>query len=137
MSLFRPLSLLLLCWTLLFLPALGQEVEEDANNNNHQPLVVAGYLPDYRSTSTNINASAPYLTDLLLFSIQPHSRGMIGGCCLNPSHYEIARQAKKYHNPKMKLWVTVGGMGRNDSFRAVAADPKRRTKFIQALIRLW
>jgi GH18 family chitinase len=134
MSLFRPLLLLFLCWTLLVLPAIGQE-EEDANKN--KPLVVAGYLPDYRSTSININASAPYLTDLLLFSVQPHSRGMIGGCCLNPTHYEIARQAKKYHNPNLKLWVTVGGFGRNDSFRAVAADPKRRWKFIKALIRLW
>ena len=86
-------------WVLMFLTAVSRA----------QELAVSGYLPEYRSY-IDVNATAPYLTDLVLFSLKPHSRGMIGGCCLDPSHYEKARQAKEYTGGKLRLWVSIGGV---------------------------
>ena len=102
--------------------------------------VVAAYFPEYRAY-INVNNTAPYLTDLLLFSLVPNSRGMLGGCCLEDYHFKQAREARAFKQSqtgqKLKLWVTLGGAGRADSFKSVAADPKRRTRLIDALKRLW
>ena len=121
-------------------------------------IVIAGYLPDYRSY-INLNATAPYLTDLILFSLIPHSqRGILGGCCLNDHHYQQAHEAQAYkkqqrattalsgHQPSthsdigsLRIWVTVGGGGadRSEPFAKVAADPKKRKRLIDSLKRLW
>ena len=56
-----------------------------------QEFVVGGYLPDYRAY-INVNATAPFLTDLILFSIQPSG----DGCCLDENHYRLAREAQAY-----------------------------------------
>ena len=77
-----------------------------------QELAVSAYLPEYRSY-IDVNATAPFLTDLVLFSLKPHSRGMVGGCCLSPSHYEQARQAKAHTGGKLRLWVSIGGVSQD------------------------
>jgi hypothetical protein len=108
----------------------------------HAQFTIGGYLPDYRSY-INVNATAPHLTDLILFSIQPHYRGMVGGCCLDTSHYQLGRDAKAAHgggndtNTNFRLWVTIGGGGRSDSFKTIAADPEKRNRLIQSMVRLW
>jgi hypothetical protein len=99
-----------------------------------QQGVVAGYLPDYRSY-INVNATAPHLTDLILFSIQPNSRGMIGGCCLDSQHYELGRQARSL-SPSLKLWVTIGGGGRSEAIPSIVQDPQKRSLLIQGMLRL-
>jgi hypothetical protein len=104
-----------------------------------QSTVVAGYLPDYRF-AINVNETASHLTDLILFSVQPHSRGMVGGCCLDNEKYEVARQAKAYraeNGNDLNLWVTVGGAGRTDAFSGIAEDSAKRKRLIQGMIRLW
>ena len=106
-------------------------------------IVIAGYLPDYRSY-ININATAPYLTDLILFSLIPHSqRGMLGGCCLNDHHFQQAHEAQALADDSLssplRIWVTVGGGGgeRSEPFAKVATDPKKRKRLIESLKRLW
>ena len=96
---------------------------------------MAGYLPDYRSI--NLNHTVSYLSDLILFSLEVHSRGMVGGCCLRKEHYERARIAQQTYNPNLKLWVTVGGQGRAHGWQEVCRDPTKRTRFIESMIRLW
>lgn len=106
----------------------GQQKEES--------FALGGYLPDYRVGNFDANASAPFLTDLMLFSIQPHSRGMVGGCCLDSSHFEKAREAKALNND-MRLWVTVGGGGRSDAFPEIAANEIKTKRLVDSMIRLW
>jgi hypothetical protein len=104
-----------------------------------QSTVVAGYLPDHRF-GINVNATASHLTDLILFSVEPHSRGMVGGCCLDNEHYEAARQAKAYaaeNGKHLNLWVTLGGLGRHSAFLGIADDSVKRKRLIQGMIRLW
>lgn len=105
------------------------------NNNNNNILPIAGYLPDYRSV--NLNQTVPFLSDLILFSLEVHSRGMVGGCCLRKDHYERARIAKRSKNPNLNLWVTVGGQGRANGWQSVCQDATKRTRFIESMIRLW
>jgi hypothetical protein len=95
---------------------------------------IAAYLPDYRA-AYNVNASAPHLTDLILFSIQPHSRGMIGGCCLQPKHFQLGRNVRE-HNSELRVWVTIGGAGRADAIPAITADAIKRKRLIDAILRL-
>eukprot|EP00980_Cylindrotheca_fusiformis_P013211 scaffold3359_cov123-Cylindrotheca_fusiformis.AAC.15 len=97
-------------------------------------LGIAAYLPDYRA-GYNVNASAPHLTDLILFSIQPHSRGMIGGCCLQSHHFQLGRNARE-HNPELRVWVTIGGAGRAEAIPAITADAGRRKTLIDSVSRL-
>lgn len=61
-------------------------------------LIRAGYLPDYRASSINLNEAVMHLTDLILFSIQPTFSGSIqkSTCCLDESIYARARAARQY-----------------------------------------
>lgn len=110
--------------------------------NAHQDdFSVAAYLPDYRFY-INVNATAYFLTDLILFSIQPSlSDDLSKGCCLSKDHYRIARQARAYKREQghgeLRLWVAVGGGGRSDAFAIIAPDKDKRTKLIDQLIELW
>ena len=150
--------------TILFTTAtVGQQHDQQSNQqqdqrnqNNDKDFVIAGYLPDYRSY-INLNASSPYLTDVMLFSVVPHSKrsGMIGGCCLDDHHYQQAREARSYResavqslseeeeststSSPLRIWVTVGGGGpdRSGPFAKTASDPTKRKRFIGALKRLW
>lgn len=116
-----------------------------ANNNdknsNATDLIISGYLPDYRSNIDIIKPSA-YLTDIILFSIQPNASGKINdsttsSCCLNKSHYEKARAARKSVNGDLNILISVGGAGRSDSFADIVKSLETRKTFIYELIRLW
>jgi hypothetical protein len=122
--------------TFLLLALLVSSVHRGtlAQEEEKQQGIVAGYLPDYRSY-IDVNATAPHLTDLILFSIQPHSRGMIGGCCLESKHYELGRQAKALL-PSLKIWVTIGGGGRSEAIPVIVQDPDKRSRLIKGMVRL-
>jgi chitinase len=125
-------------FVLLLLTVSSCNVFARADND----LVIAGYLPEYR-TYINVNNTAPYLTDLILFSIEPNGatgRLMGGQCCLDASHYKLAREARAHRNhfepTAMKLWVSVGGAGRSSGFLSIAKSPSSRRTFIQDAIAL-
>lgn len=100
-------------------------------------IQIAGYLPDYRVLGMNLNETLPMLNDLILFSVEIHSRGMVGGCCLQQQHYELVKAAKAAYNPKLKLWITVGGAGRTKHWQQICQDASKRQRFLQSMIRLW
>lgn len=74
---------------------------------------ISGYIPDYRFY-INLNNTAPFLTDLILFSVDPFMR-----CCLHKDQYTIARKARAFkeeNEGSLNLWLSVGGGGRSDGF---------------------
>jgi chitinase len=118
--------LLLVCVAVCWFPTPLGFVHADPEVDELSDFAIAGYLPDYRFY-INVNITAPFLTDLLLFSAEPRPHiedddSILSSCCLNPSHYEKARQAVAYKqeqnpdSPPLKLWLTVGGGGRSQHF---------------------
>ena len=65
-----------------------------------EEFVVAAYLPEYRFY-INTNHTAPHLTDLILFSLAPDNEGNLGPCCLEPHHFDQARQARAYKQQEL------------------------------------
>lgn len=107
-------------------------------------FVVAGYLPDYRST-INVNASALHLTDLMLFSMSPEAviEEKKNGCCVGREHFELIRKARAYkkekQNKRLKLWLTIGGGERSDGFKELMKKEKQQgqLEFVLKLLKLW
>ena len=130
----RNLSLLMVCMLLWIPVSLGASQEHESSKTTKN-IAISGYLPDYRSI--DLNHTVSYLSDLILFSLEVHPRGMVGGCCLQKDHYERARIAQQYHNRDVKLWVTVGGQGRANGWQEICKDPTKQTRFIESMIRLW
>ena len=157
-----PLVLLLLWQLLSWIPQglVAAKSSEPSTTSPSNKGIVAAYLPEYRFY-INVNNTAPFLTDIMLFSLQPNSRGMLGGCCLEQNHFEVARQARAYkmeydqqqqlkkkptnrnddivdtNNNPLRLWVTLGGAGRCASFFPIIADPTKRTRLVTSLKRYW
>ncbi|GKY91287.1 hypothetical protein MPSEU_000101200 [Mayamaea pseudoterrestris] len=88
-------------------------------------FILGAYLPDYRDY-IQVNHSAPFLTDLYLFSAAPADimgDKQLDDCCLNENHYRTARHARAFKaeqqgqdSRNLRLWLTVGGAGRSDHF---------------------
>ena len=117
-------------------------------------FVIAGYLPDYR-TYININATAPLLNDLMLFSLTPEtileydeSSGS-GGCCLSSEHFDKFREARAFkknlldqveasNKQQLRLLLTVGGGGRSNGFHGIVmGDIDLQRKFAKNLVQVW
>ena len=115
-------------------------------------FVVGGYLPDYR-TYININATAPHLTDLMLFSLTPESVLQYASpesgkssevCCLSSDHYDQIRKAKAYKkdhvlkkDENLRLLLTVGGGERSKGFEdVVMGSTHLKEKFVKGLVKV-
>lgn len=116
-------------------------------------FAIAGYLPDYRlrayldhqrnaQEQRISNGSNLPVTDLMLFSLQPHSRGFFG-CCLQEDHYELVREfvnstidAPFSPSPSTRVWVTIGGGGRTQAFPEICANSKLRQRLIGSVMNL-
>ena len=119
-------------------------IDEDAN------FALAGYLPDYRlrdyiyrqMPGKKIDSrSRPPMTDLILFSLQPHARGFFG-CCLQEDHYNLveeylnSRMQMSFLAPTIRVWVTLGGGGRTEAFPEICANSRLRQRLIGSVINL-
>lgn len=149
----RLLLLLLLSLAFCHLRLNGVTAAKHDDNDVNNNFAVAAYLPDYRVTAymeqqlllqgNSSSPPVPILTDLILFSLQPHSKGFLGGCCLQPDHYALAQQYREqlYQDDtttsSLTVWVTVGGAGRSDALRPICADEKLRKRLIQSVVNLW
>ena len=110
-------------------------------HSKDEPFVLSGYLPEYRSY-INVNATAIYLTDIMLFSVTPETIISHDGCCLSSDHYDLIRKARSYKmeekNEVLRLLVTVGGAGRSNGFaNIVGGNAHLQGKFVEELIKLW
>ncbi|KAL3913888.1 MAG: hypothetical protein SGILL_006314, partial [Bacillariaceae sp.] len=123
-----------------------------SNDKDDDSFALAAYLPDYRVNafveqqlqvleSAAAAASPPpqLVTDLILFSLQPHSKGFLGGCCLQPDHYEaIDKYRAEFQNQQqVNLWITVGGAGRSEAFPEIFRDEKTKKRLIKSAMNLW
>jgi len=116
--------------------------------SDNKRFIIAGYLPNYRSY-INVNHTALVLTDLILFSMEPDSSGSLRGrCCLDSSHYSLARKAQAYKathtttnttpslQDKLNLWVSIGGAGRSTAFPAIVSNSTATLLLLTELIAL-
>ena len=97
-------------------------------------FVVAGYAPDYRLQSLNLQAVGDSLSHVLLFSISPHANGSLSTDRLPPIHMMQVGRAKKKHS-HLRVLVSVGGGGRSEHFAAMAGNKASRARFAKHLTR--
>jgi hypothetical protein len=139
------ISLVILVIFFLYNAMYSEATQQEEVNDN---FTLAAYLPDYRIVSYveqqllhNFTVSPPLLTDLILFSLQPHSKGFLGGCCLQPDHFKLAQRYREQlyttNEKRLRLWVTVGGSGRSYAFSQIFGDEKLRKRLVQSAINLW
>lgn len=121
-----------------------------ANEGDDVDFAIAGYLPDYRIRSylypqiseKETVAIKPPMTDLIIFSLQPHPRGFFS-CCLEQDHYELVEEFVKStvvspfsSLPSIRVWVTLGGGGRMEAFPEICADRRLRQRLIGSVLTL-
>lgn len=116
-------------------------VTADEEESADGSFAIAAYLPDYRLHHININNTTPFLTDLILFSLEPHPElddvdKMMSSCCLGEEHFEKARQAatkkrEETGGTPLKLWMTIGGGGGRSEF-----FHKANLKLVEAIRRI-
>mmetsp|Transcript_4170 Transcript_4170/g.9330 ORF Transcript_4170/g.9330 Transcript_4170/m.9330 type:complete len:245 (+) Transcript_4170:212-946(+) len=98
-----------------------------------EEFVIAGYLPDYRSY-IDADRGSVHLTDLIVFSLSPRTvlkyEGGVprDGCCLEGRHFDQARGAREFklgtRGTNVRLLVSVGGAGRAEGFKDIAANQR-------------
>jgi hypothetical protein len=143
---------------LLFLIVISTLCLINTANSNaaiEESFLVAGYLPDYRAY-INVNSTALFLTDMMLFSLTPESivqrysvdkvmssSNPSGGCCLSSEHFDLARKARAYKQEhqltkKIRILVTMGGGGRSNGFHELVSGSEiLQHNFLTALVGLW
>lgn len=104
--------------------------------SSNQRFIISGYWPEFR-TDYDINATALYLTDLMLHSIEPTPDGNITNCCLDEINYDLAQLAKAYKKEMtgedLRIWIAVGGWGRSNGFESILEDAATKKKFLMNL----
>ena len=105
-----------------------------ASSAADERFAVAGYAPDYRLNSLDVQALAPNLTTIILFSIEPEhdGKGTLDTNRISAMHLMRAARAKRA-NPHLKAVVAVGGAGRSDGFAGACASSKSRQRFAMGL----
>jgi len=102
-----------------------------------QEFVIAGYLPDYR-LYIDLNHAAQYLSDVMLFSVEPSADGSLSGCCVGADHFNALKTAEEWKENSLSSplhrWITVGGGGRSNHF--VGAIRQNPSQLVQSVIDL-
>ena len=126
------------------------DVVTAVGDDNDDGFVLAGYLPDYRlraylDQQRNAAKKKPTtspITDLIIYSLQPHARGFFG-CCLQEDHYELVEEFVNTtinlpfeSEPSMRVWVTLGGGGRTEAFPEICASNRLRQRLIGSVMTL-
>ncbi|MBV9864971.1 MAG: glycoside hydrolase family 18 protein [Abitibacteriaceae bacterium] len=106
------------------------------DTSNTKPFVkeftVIAYLPEYRFATLDA-AALSYLTDLILFSIEPKSNGELDTARIPSEVLARLNQLRTGHH--LRILVALGGADRSEGFASMATNPQTRTHFIQELLR--
>lgn len=97
------------------------------------PLLLAGYLPDYRLGGYDLTRASG-LSDLIYFSLTPAADGSLAVDERVEGHLRELRTATRQMG--VRLLVSLGGWGRSASFPPLAADPVARERLADELLRL-
>ncbi len=92
---------------------------------------IVGYLPDYRLASVSWE-NLTHLTDLILFSAEVKPDGNLDLRRFTNVDWNKFQQLKKQSG--VRLILSVGGWGRSEHFKNVAAQPNLRARFAAALV---
>ncbi len=93
--------------------------------------VIAAYLPEYRIKSFD-EGHLKHLTNLILFSIEVDSQGGLVLDRWKPDLLDIMDRLGR--EAPCRVLISVGGWGRSEGFREVAASPEMRTRFAKELV---
>ena len=88
------------------------------------------YLPDWRFDSANYDTLSQHTTHLILFSLEPTTRGGLSGLDRLPSPAVLgdARAAATRHG--CRLLLCFGGNGRSGGFSEMSRSAKARKAFV-------
>jgi len=131
---------------------MDPEAEKSRRRDSDTPLVVGGYLPNYRK-SVELDDSAEFLTDVMLFSLELTEDGLdvsedgeAKGCCIDNDMVELGMDTKmeasllaeknntlRGDNKQFNILMTVGGGGRSNGFPSLTNDRDKRQKLIEDL----
>jgi GH18 family chitinase len=95
------------------------------------PFRIAGYLPDYRAATFDVEATGG-LTDLFLFSAEPTATGRLEFSRLDPFPWNVLRDLQE--RAGVRLILCVGGWGRSEHFAVVARSEALREEFTRAAV---
>eukprot|EP01061_Rhynchopus_euleeides_P015421 TRINITY_DN26332_c0_g1_i1.p1 TRINITY_DN26332_c0_g1~~TRINITY_DN26332_c0_g1_i1.p1 ORF type:complete len:386 (+),score=107.45 TRINITY_DN26332_c0_g1_i1:34-1158(+) len=116
----------------------GQTAVDPAGTPARQDAaVLAGYVPEYRlgHVEGNIVRIAPYVTDVILFSVHPSRSGDVAfEPGIGKDQLRFAKVAKAAGAKRVLL--SVGGGGRSDNFDAVSRSASARKKLAGRLLQL-
>jgi chitinase len=112
-----------ICW---LVPALVNATETPS-------FSIVGYLPSYRVDRFR-EEQARKLTDVILFAVEPRADGSLDDSRITA---EVMRKVdRQLEGLRVRKLLTVGGWGRSDAFATVTADPKRRSRLVDELVRM-
>lgn len=95
-----------------------------------EPFSVVGYLPYYEAKGFEPSIGK-YLTDLIYFSVEPTADGDLKHGDISRDVIERLHKMREQHHTRIE--IAVGGWGRAKALPAVAVDPQKRQRFIEAL----
>lgn len=117
---------------LWILAAVWAVTGNSADRQMSDDFRVAGYLPDYRLHSLDLNRTRE-LTDLILFSAEITGDGDLDMKRLENAPWEKLLTFKTRH--RVRLILSIGGWERSAHFAEVASSPEKRKAFADAVIR--
>ena len=124
-----------------------KEATTTTTTTTHKEMVVAAYVPEYR-TGIDWDFFSRHVTDLILFSIEPLPDGDLKpyfpiddegpDSALVKAHRARNGTVGAPHLPDgslgINLFLCVGGAGRSSNFRAVTTTEKKRTEFLRNVL---
>lgn len=99
-----------------------------------EQFAIVGYLPHYRMASTSADGTAPGLTDVIFFSLEPDAGGALDRSRLTPERMDGLRTLR--NRLGVRLLLAVGGWGRSSAFGPMVADRAARAAFVRKVTRL-
>ena len=95
------------------------------------PFRIAGYLPDYRVDAVPVHVT-PWLTDLILFSIEVHPEGSLNEKRWNTKQWEASKSLRS--QPGFRTHMCVGGWNRSGGFAAICQSRAARQRLGRDLV---
>ena len=97
-------------------------------------FAVVGYMPEWRFGGIDWDSICPFLTDLLLFSVEVDNEGNLVQLDRLPDDKQMANIRAISSKHKTNLLISFGGFGRSNGFPVVVQNDQLRAKFIDNII---
>jgi len=112
-------------------PSTKKSNSADHANNNNNKFIVAGFLPEYRLASRDVNDLCSKVTHLIFFSWEINEKT---GALKDTNRFDSILEKLPRKKP-CKYIVAIGGDGRSAGFGPMAKDSTKRETFVKDLKR--